>query len=382
MASEPAFLTSLPVELMVNVAEAISPSDLLSLRSACRDTAAKTHDIFLRTHFRDKCFMISNKASMSTLLQISKNEILARSIRRLCFFSTRLIHVTRLEHRQNAIKELCALDSVSPVRRSQADKRRPPYEAFEAGQQAFVRRDCMDVLTEIFLNFAEIGSTPASTLSNLSARLQEEDLMNLTNLDQFLADVRPWGYQVLCKIFKTPRYSTAYHRDHADHINVYKALLSARYPVQALTLGDVDMPFNVHMLAIRDSSFLSNSLRLLKLKVLFPRGLGAHPTGGYARAGLSASVHFLAGAHSLESLVLGVSYTPFTDPAMKGPIFKYISTMAYPDGTRIVITADAQMLPKLKTLELQDHDDLDLHTLLSFLRERRRTLTALTLDSV
>ncbi len=353
MADDPASQLSLPVELITFVTDEISPSDLLNLRLACRDTAAKTHDVFLRVHFEDKCFMGSHKPSMDTLLRISETKEFAQSIKRLWFFSSRLTILKNQQSTEIAIRKQLTAQPSGMARRSQTNLYKPPYEALKGQEKAFVGESRIQLLTQTFENFQKAGSAP--DIKCAGAELTYATTPNggrrIRTLYDLLDKLKPWVYQTLNGLFGHPRHSTlerpwsmsgqnhseSQHRWY-DHAHIYEAIVDSRFATRTLELGDCNVPLSLREFNYKEGTFNLPSLRSLKLAVCVPRGKDMDWDTAFAHTGLRALARFLACAQKLQHLALSVSIdTRHGHGPDSCQLFDRIATMTYLDEHRLTL---------------------------------------------
>lgn len=76
-------ILTIPPEVFELIATNAARADLLPLRLVSRETSQRVFRTYLKAHFTERAFLLSSEESLRTLLAISQNEVLARSLTRI-----------------------------------------------------------------------------------------------------------------------------------------------------------------------------------------------------------------------------------------------------------------------------------------------------------
>ncbi|KAK5683013.1 hypothetical protein LTS10_004541 [Elasticomyces elasticus] len=85
-------LLSLPAELVELIAERLPPSsDLLALRSTCRDIESHTRRTFAQANFQAKTFLLCDRQSMQALVDIARHPVFGKLLRSITLAAWRVL---------------------------------------------------------------------------------------------------------------------------------------------------------------------------------------------------------------------------------------------------------------------------------------------------
>ncbi|KAK5761570.1 hypothetical protein LTS12_008362 [Elasticomyces elasticus] len=85
-------LLSLPAELIEFIAERLPPSsDLLALRSTCRDIESHTRRTFAQANFQAKTFLLCDRQSMQALVDIARHPVFGKLLRSITLAAWRVL---------------------------------------------------------------------------------------------------------------------------------------------------------------------------------------------------------------------------------------------------------------------------------------------------
>lgn len=349
MASESAGLLVLPAELIDMVARELPPSKLLLFRATCREIAGATEKTFLRTHFRDRTFLFSDRYSMEALRDISQHTTFAKSLKKIELVTGNL-------------------PDVDGCRPGPSAKERANYQVFKRNIQRLkqnaedfnMRSSDVRLLVASLQNFKKAANLPAISFSNRCVWSSERV---------------PWGYARLEYLLGGHSPLTNRQRSVDTYTSVYRAIEDARYPVQELELGDSFVGMPLDTLVHPSICFIFSQLRSLRMVI--------HSGGEHTRLlEEQQCLNQLVGLQNLERLelqFLDFEYF-YEDERMAGfdrRMFVFLMEMNF-DGKTLKCGGRSKLLGNLRELELTGCD-VALDVLMTFVCDRRQTLQKLVL---
>lgn len=356
-------LLDLPVELIEWIfAELTSSTDLFNLRLTCQDLNAITTSTFMRRFFKDRSFILADRRSMETLLNISKHERLARAMKLIRFSLALLAPQDRWSPR-NSLH--CA--SLPPSHSSNGQlclEGRLNHDQLFDEQESYIggflkRQDGCDMeqdLQHIFRNFMRKGTAPGIVA------IREE------------SEVQPWGLT---------RFKNLLRTDHPLGIDyclfgemtirkLTKAISVTNYPLSELVLGSIDQP--LHLRDLVRNHVTPRHLRKLDL-VLHPSA-SDHDETSTQRVWQSQLVagllKILSKTQILEELALGLD--------------SFSSSRAFHEQTQVGILNLSRLsgqpaLPRLKRFRLTGFA-IHIGAIEKIVRQHISTLEELTLTNL
>ena len=102
-------LIDLPTELLEWIAAYVPPDGLLCLRSTCADLARRLTSTFSRVLFKERCYVLLNEQSITTLYEISHHEVHSKSVEHIRFSLMMLLsrdeYNRRIFHARKSVQE-------------------------------------------------------------------------------------------------------------------------------------------------------------------------------------------------------------------------------------------------------------------------------------
>lgn len=317
---------------------------------------------------------------MTTLLEITRHERFAKSIRRLRFerASTNVAYFKA--NLSSTLESLGIVELEKEIRLREGIR----YCAqLKRAEERFVSRERFPLLIEALCNLKQANALHSVGFKSDLAHFDLRCTHVPCDRSHLVSRIRPYGYARLAKLLGQ---SVPVETSSEDHLDVYEALVLSELPVHCLTLGDGDNRSYLPASAFTNWPKYSaaGSLRSLRLHTYFAKESGWETIEQARLSKLShvrSFVGFMADASSLESLSLHIRRDVDDDRSYHSEAFLSLCRKLYPDGSAIEI-GRAKLFPKLKAFQLVDQRRLEIKALLSFLKEHSETLLDVRLSRI
>lgn len=366
-------IIDLPVELLEGVAEYLCLEDVCSIRIACKELSTKLLGPFVKTFFTDRCFLLSDWDSMSTLLKMSDDRTCTKYMRCLRF-STDILDREKMRRAQN-------IDAA---------------RWYEHREEEFIREG--GLIHTLNLIFERLRQTGVSLhISFVPGPFTDCD-------DQ--RTCLPFGLKGLRERFQlqpgetimTASTASYFGFDYGRGLNlreyVYEAVLHSKFAARGLEIGTPNIldkdEIGLPWFSSAAAGLSTTNLRVLDLylSLIVPRSpANALAPSQTQRRYIRDFIAFIARARNLEELVVDqgphreLGSRISADNELYRQTFHSIATKSYLDGRLIEIPLGDRLLPKLKSLKLAYHL-IHFELLLDFVRQRKETLRSISLDHV
>jgi hypothetical protein len=393
MVNSDASLSGLPVELLDMVAGQLESSDFFALRLTSKTLTENTYDLFSRTYFQERCFILTDPTSMNALLSISQHNVFGKSLKKLWLVASSLVCLTERGCKKwvldtdDPISALQGMDRDQRLEKEgQIENFMNTYERLAANVDHFQKQSLASTLVCILRNFILHGNAPSISKTTIECEYFGRYRRPVYDLGWTQAEYiryKPYGLERLRRVLGAKRYDEVWDGATFQPIYeaVFKAIVETEFPAQKLTLGDRRQPL------IRLSSFSrwnelyrTTTLRSLRLNMYndYLASSASEELISVRQKETFGFLSFLASARNIEHF-----YFELFDcrDYLKGPqrLFQCIASKTLPDDALADLPDRGMLLPNLRSLELVSHRDLSLKTLLHFLQERQRTLTEVLL---
>ena len=219
------FILDLPLELLEIVVENLELSDVSSLRGGCRELSIKLFGSFLNRLFAERYFVLSNRASMQMLCDLSYIWASTKSIKCLSLSADILAKANNLPRKPQTTKDGRLWNRIAgrSLRRLRVDEAK------------FFQDDLANLLETIFENFKRAGAS----LNILFADAGSRDS----------GKCRACGLKRICELLQLDRsdsmmtcsVSSGFHYSPSSklryHKAVYHALTRTQFAPRGLQLG-------------------------------------------------------------------------------------------------------------------------------------------------
>ena len=218
-------LLEIPIELIELIASFLAPTDLFNVRTTCRDMVAATSDVFGRTYFADRTFLLACPHSMEIIENISSNNHLSKFLKKLRFSAA------TLRPHKNLQSLRCASPPVIGPSLPRQEERRVRKEYAEAykglmeDQWDFWGQGQYDSLVVVFRSLRAAGSTPDVLCPGFGFEYDDPN------------GSRPTGFQRLENI-AGHHLPLCYEHHSGPMIGyIYEAILETEFPIRHLELA-------------------------------------------------------------------------------------------------------------------------------------------------
>lgn len=349
-------LLELPIELIELVASFLAPTDLFLLRSTCRDAAAATSDVFGRTCFADRTFLLACPHSMAIVENISSHAHLSNFLKKLRFSAAILRPHDRLQASRCFIT-----DFVSRPRQEERRIRKEyaaAYKKLIQDQWNFSGQDQYDLLVRVFRNLEAAGSTPDVLCPGFGF---DYDCP---------AGSRPTGFWRLEDISGYP-FPLCYEHCSGPMIGyIYEAILETNFPVRHLELATDSPGVPMRRLLCPPAYDRFKDLHTLRLYVVPEED---EEQAFYAVANM---LGILFNAVNLRQLTLGIYHQPFArEEVSYVALFATLANVNYDELKRRRLP---DLLPNLTDLELVGHQ-IEYKDMYAFVSRRCTTLQRISM---
>ena len=357
-------LLTLPTELLEMVVDQIEVSDLLAIRTLCKDLEYKTLRLFART----RTFHLAIPASMTRLQSYLKNARLASHLREIRFSSLEI--ADREFFIENFLTEYQKKKEDYRGAASRCASARNVWHTMDREQTHFLHYELDNALALIFAQLNQLPVKPSIVCEDCqdllgSGKSPRTMMFHDRQMRRFIP-LSSVGRQV-----HIPR--------------LYKAIVDANYATTILQIGPHYQLISLNCFSYLPQHFPADNLRVLRIATLparlrFGRININHPDHkGHVRDLLTV----LMRARNVEEFPLQQdnSFDPeyAIDRDLHEDVFLAIMTKRHVDGTPVNVSSTELLLPRLKSLALRNVV-IDLDTFLQLCRDR--CITKLCLRSV
>ena len=395
------FLLDLPQELLEGVVEHLEVLDVSSLRLGCRELNTKLSGPFLKKLFDGHCFILSDRASMRILAEVSCYGAFAKSIRCL-----RLSADVLAETRNLPFKPKKTIDGSRWNKNAKRMLRK-----LKVDEAKFLQDELASVLEDIFENFKKAGALVDISFVDAGsgdfAKCRAAGLKRIRDLFQ----LDRGDFMMKCSVshgyLGDPSVKLQYHKA------VYQALGKSQFAPQGLQLGasgydgrtsqlyrrgNEVSSYAPHMMdrlpiswfASHAAQIFVTNLRTLSLSIEVHSPYGPVDVDVKAPERLQwirDLMRFVDRARNVEHLKLCLGpQTGDLGPAsahadLFRDVFYNIARGSSMNGYSQGLLSEGKSLPKIKSLELGYHL-IDFNLLLDFVRQRKETLKKIVLTRI
>ena len=340
-------LLNLPQELLEWVAEFLSPRDTMSLRSTAREINSRMVSVFRKKCFSDRCHILTDEVSMTTLWDISKHPVFAKCVKRI-----RLpLAVLRPPGKCQELKaHKCSLLTAEYAR---------IREALRTKEDVFLMTTLRPLFASILGNLKNSNTFPVVSIGG-------PDDSGLNSLERV-----PWGSTRLKLLSRDPEplNFTATPKENLQ-VPILEAVLDADFPIRVL---EMDERYDPHLFewSIPSEISLPSFATLSSLRIALADLANWSPRSQL----FSNFIHFVAGHLNLEHFCLEFleSELLYHETGYSGHVIEVLDKVRFPEalsGNSAVTLA----MPRLRSLELINFNTYTM-SLFSFLHSRKKTLS-------